>query len=42
MAASNQKIYLLGGYDGKKNLSDFWVWHIAEKQWECISEDVKQ
>jgi hypothetical protein len=42
MTVSDQKIYLMGGWNGRKNLSDFWIWHIAEKRWECISQDVSQ
>jgi hypothetical protein len=42
MAISKEKIYLLGGYNGTKNLSDFWVWHMDTKQWECITPDTEQ
>lgn len=34
-------IYLLGGWDGTKDLSDFWVYHVHTDQWECLSTDTK-
>ena len=36
-----QLIFLLGGWDGIKDLADFWVYNIASKQWQCIAEDTK-
>lgn len=36
-----QLIFLMGGWDGIKDLSDFWVYSIERKQWTCISEDTK-
>ena len=38
--AEKQLIFLLGGWDGKKELSDFWVFDIANCRWHCISEDM--
>ncbi|KAH7339322.1 Muskelin N-terminus-domain-containing protein [Rhizoctonia solani] len=32
-------IYLFGGWDGAKNLSDFWSYTIATNQWKVIHED---
>lgn len=37
----NQIIFLLGGWDGTKDLSDFWVYNIQIERWHCISEDTK-
>jgi hypothetical protein len=34
-------IYLLGGWDGTKDLADFWVYHIEQGIWECLSTDTK-
>jgi hypothetical protein len=30
-------IYMLGGWDGRQELSDFWAYHIAEGRWKIIS-----
>ena len=30
-------IYLLGGWDGIHDLSDFWAYHCNRGQWECLS-----
>jgi len=38
--ADRQTIYLLGGWDGCKELADFWMYHIPSGQWNCISEDM--
>ncbi|CUA72936.1 Muskelin [Rattus norvegicus] [Rhizoctonia solani] len=32
-------VYLFGGWDGAKNLSDFWSYTIATNQWKLIHED---
>lgn len=34
-----EKIYLLGGWDGKRELSDFWCYHIKESRWKLLSPD---
>lgn len=31
------KIYLLGGWDGKKSLDDFWVYDISTDKWTVLS-----
>ncbi|GBG90104.1 hypothetical protein CBR_g50196 [Chara braunii] len=36
------KIYLIGGWDGEKDLSDFWVFEIATSSWRLLSEDTAQ
>ena len=38
--AERQTIYLLGGWDGSKELADFWMYHIPNGQWHSISEDM--
>lgn len=39
-----EKIYMLGGYDGRRSLDDFWVYHIKEDRWEelCHSTGSQQ
>ncbi|TFK67379.1 galactose oxidase [Pluteus cervinus] len=33
----NQDIYLLGGYDGRKSLDDFWMYSIKDDRWSVLS-----
>lgn len=40
--AYNEKIYLFGGWDGKRELSDFWYYHIKEKRWKLLSQDTSK
>jgi len=35
-------IYLLGGWDGHKDLSDLWCFIIATGTWRCISINVEE
>ncbi|RHZ78628.1 hypothetical protein Glove_158g98 [Diversispora epigaea] len=35
-------IYLLGGWDGDKNLSDFWVYIINNNKWKLISSNTRE
>ena len=35
-------IYLLGGWDGNKDLADFWVYNSSDDRWCRISNDTKQ
>lgn len=39
---ANEIIYIFGGWDGSKELADFWSYHIADNKWECISSDTKR
>ncbi|KAI9475469.1 MAG: Muskelin N-terminus-domain-containing protein [Benjaminiella poitrasii] len=34
-----QKIYVLGGWDGKQELADFWCYSIKGNRWRLISSD---
>lgn len=34
-------IWLFGGWDGSKDLSDLWAYYIQEAKWRCISRDVR-
>lgn len=33
------QLYLCGGWDGTKELSDLWSFSIKDHQWTCISPD---
>ncbi|KAI8900611.1 Muskelin N-terminus-domain-containing protein [Globomyces pollinis-pini] len=35
-------IYLFGGWDGTRDLSDFWAYHCKEREWRCISLDTRK
>lgn len=35
-------IYLLGGWDGHKDLSDLWSFNIKTGIWKCISNNVEE
>ena len=37
--SSSQLVYLFGGWDGNKDLSDFWSYHIPTNKWTLISID---
>ncbi|KDQ55802.1 hypothetical protein JAAARDRAFT_208578 [Jaapia argillacea MUCL 33604] len=38
----NGLIYLLGGWDGHKNLDDFWVYDIHQDRWSVVSHNTSQ
>lgn len=38
----NRLIYLIGGWDGTKDLSDFWVFDCANEKWHCLSQDTSK
>jgi len=35
------RVYLFGGWDGSKDLADFWVFNSAEEHWSCISTNTQ-
>jgi hypothetical protein len=35
-------IYLLGGWNGKEDLGDFWRYDVATNEWLCLSRDTAQ
>ncbi|GAN02525.1 muskelin [Mucor ambiguus] len=37
--ADREKIYLFGGWDGNRDLSDFWCYHIKDNRWKLLSTD---
>lgn len=36
------RIYLFGGWNGSKDLSDFWVFDQEIRKWTCISLDTRR
>jgi hypothetical protein len=38
----NAVIYLFGGWDGEKELSDFWSYHITDNVWKLLSSDTRK
>ncbi|KAI8359968.1 Muskelin N-terminus-domain-containing protein [Blakeslea trispora] len=34
-----ERIYLFGGWDGKRELADFWCYYIRDNRWKLISSD---
>jgi muskelin len=40
--SENGIAYLFGGWDGQRDLSDFWAYHINERRWRVISSDAKE
>ncbi|KAG8792158.1 Muskelin 1, intracellular mediator containing kelch motif [Ceratobasidium sp. 428] len=39
MDVDNRTIYLFGGWDGSKNLADFWSYSVVDGRWALLSED---
>ncbi|KAJ3206086.1 Muskelin 1, intracellular mediator containing kelch motif, partial [Clydaea vesicula] len=37
-----RKIYIFGGWDGHKDLSDFWEFDLTNRCWNCISTDTRK
>lgn len=37
-----QKIYLFGGWDGSRDLSDLWCFDIQRRKWDCLSMDTRK
>jgi hypothetical protein len=37
----DRMIYILGGWDGKQDLSDFWCFDIRENRWHLLSQDTQ-
>lgn len=35
-------IYMFGGWNGSRDLSDFWVYSINNEQWTCVSQDTRK
>ena len=36
------EVYMFGGWDGTKDLSDFWSYNIAADRWNLISIDTRK
>lgn len=37
----DRMIYILGGWDGKRDLSDFWCYDMRENRWHLLSSDTQ-
>ena len=37
----HQNIYMFGGWDGSRDLSDFWQYNICGNKWTMLSEDAQ-
>ncbi|PJF17507.1 hypothetical protein PSACC_02688, partial [Paramicrosporidium saccamoebae] len=37
-----RSIYLFGGWDGHRDLGDFWRYNVATAEWSCLSEDARR
>ena len=37
-----QVIYLIGGWDGIMDLSDFWSFSVESGRWSCLSSNTEQ
>lgn len=37
--SDRERIYLFGGWDGKRDLSDFWCYSIRDNRWKMLSAD---
>ncbi|KAJ1565235.1 hypothetical protein HK405_012855, partial [Cladochytrium tenue] len=35
------RIFLFGGWDGERDLADFWCYDLNRQQWDCISMDTQ-
>eukprot|EP01134_Creolimax_fragrantissima_P005826 CFRG5826T1 len=42
MDADKGRIYLMGGWNGKRDYSDLWVFEINTQRWVLLSDDTKQ
>jgi len=40
--SSTGVVYLLGGWDGHKDLSDLWSFNIQTGTWHCIASNVEE
>lgn len=38
----SKSIYLLGGWDGHRDLGDFWRYSLESASWTCLSEDTRR
>ncbi|KAF6032458.1 MKLN1 [Bugula neritina] len=41
MNVNTETLYLYGGWDGQKDLADFWSFHVPSQQWTLISSDTE-
>ena len=39
---AGQMIYMFGGWDGTRDLSDFWQYDLQRKKWKIVSSETEQ
>ncbi|GFO15470.1 muskelin [Plakobranchus ocellatus] len=37
-----ETIYMFGGWDGNRDLADFWSYHLPSQTWVCLSHDTER
>ncbi|RUS82092.1 hypothetical protein EGW08_010137 [Elysia chlorotica] len=37
-----ETIYMFGGWDGNRDLSDLWSYHLPSQTWTCLSDDTEK
>lgn len=37
----SETVFMLGGWDGHQDLSDFWAYHVPSSKWKLLSYDVE-
>lgn len=42
MDVNTEMIYLFGGWDGKTDLADFWVFSVQNDEWTCLSRNTEE
>lgn len=40
--SAGRTIYLFGGWDGTRDLSDFWQYDLMKRKWRLISADTEE
>lgn len=41
MDSENQLVYMFGGWDGNRDLADFWVYEVKSGKWRLLSMDTE-
>lgn len=37
-----ESVYLFGGWDGTRDLADFWVYHTPSNMWTCLFKNTEE
>jgi len=37
-----ESVYLFGGWDGTRDLADFWVYLTTSNKWTCLSKNTEE